>query len=646
MKKKRIIISCVAIASIMSSTSCLTFATTIPSSTLSITDTLSVTENSKTVEANTTWTIDKTTKLQKLIIGEGSSIAAPERYDVTLSVNGVGKAIEKGTYRGDIVLSVTKQNVVKYSPSLTHYFKQALYVDSTGIVSDKSVKAEVVGGNVTNTSADNINIKSEEEKFNAIYVPGGTYSINDSRLSLIGNGGNDFAGYGAGIMSTGKNTTVVVNNTNIDTHGAIRTAVVADAGSNMIVKNSNISAKDGVLPSDYKANVQPGLMKSAPWMLGISGNCRATNVLGENTKATYINSSVSAEGWGALSVDACKNVKLTAINSKIAVTGKSGYGAYAIGDSIDSFYGCKINVPDYGLIVTGGTGNFGASTSEKLNTLNSDLSLGLTSGELKSLQETQTTVKSNRFGVMWHGNGTVNIKDGTVFETGETSFLIKGAAANINMDGSKGAHVKSASGVILQLMDNDDPGAVMSDGVMYNTGVYKEPTGDATLDESHDTTIVTKDTDTIANFSNTILKGDFYNSTRGGTATDFMGNKKNLAKNLSLNFDKTKINGVISASNSKHAKDTITSEDYEELGEVTNAVSSAVNNGVIVSLTNGSNWTVTGKSCLTSLTIDNDSKITTPNGYKVTMKIDGNETEIKAGTYKGNIVITIDKTAE
>jgi len=372
-------------------------------------------------------------------------------------------------------------------------------------------------------------------------------------------------------------------------------------------------------------------MKSVPWMLGLAGNCRATNVLGDNTKATYINSSVAAEGWGVLSCDDCSNIKLNAINSDISITGKSGYGAYVIGDAKDTFYGSDIKVPDYALIVTGGTGNFGASSMSNLNKLNTDQALGLTSSDLKSIKERQTTVKSGRFGVMWHGAGTVNVQDGTIFDTKETTFLVKGTSANVNVDGSKGAKIKSGNGVILQLMDNDDPGPVLgSDGIPYNTGVYYEPTGAATKDTTHDTTTVTEGTDTIANLSNIELKGDIYNAVRAN-------------KNLSINLDNAKITGVISASAAKHAIDTITSDDYLQLGEVTNTASAAVNNGMVVALTNGSNWTVTGNSYLTNLTIADGANITAPKGYKVTMRVDGTETSIAAGSYDGAIVLTVTK---
>ena len=47
------------------------------------------------------------------------------------------------------------------------------------------------------------------------------------------------------------------------------------------------------------------------------------------------------------------------------------------------------------------------------------------------------------------------------------------------------------------------------------------------------------------------------------------------------------------------------------------------------------------KPDLTSLTVAEGAALAAPEGQKVTMTVDGKETEIKAGTYKGDIVISV-----
>jgi flagellar basal body rod protein FlgF len=50
---------------------------------------------------------------------------------------------------------------------------------------------------------------------------------------------------------------------------------------------------------------------------------------------------------------------------------------------------------------------------------------------------------------------------------------------------------------------------------------------------------------------------------------------------------------------------------------------------------------VTGESTLTALTIGDGAAIAPPSGKKLTMTIDGIETAIKAGAFKGTIVFKV-----
>ncbi|SFE40217.1 hypothetical protein [Streptomyces mirabilis] len=140
-------------------------------------------------------------------------------------------------------------------------------------------------------------------------------------------------GVGAAVVGTGSATTLVVDGARITNKGVVRTTVVADDGANVVVKNSRLRARNGTLPADYQATVETPYMEAVPWMLGLDGNVRATNLIGAGTKATYINSTVQSETWGALSVEGGSGLQLTAINSSVGNTGTYGYGTYAIGDA-------------------------------------------------------------------------------------------------------------------------------------------------------------------------------------------------------------------------------------------------------------------------------------------------------------------------
>ncbi len=416
----------------------------------------------------------------------------------------------------------------------------------------------------------------------------------------------------------------------------MRTAVVADQGSNVIVKNSYLQTNNGILPDDYIPTIDTAQMRSVPWMLSLSCNCRATNLLGTNTKASYINSYIGAEGWGVLSTDGCTTPTLTAINSTIAITGEDGYGSYGIGDATEIFLGCNFDVATYSTISRGSFLYYGDSDPETVAQLNTDLGLGLSKKELRTLRKRPTIVKSKRFGVMWHGGGTLDISGGTIFDTRETCFLDKGQAIEIKVDGSNGAGLNPGNSVIMQVMDDDDPGPVPPD--MTNTGVYYQPTGPVTVQPGHDI-YTAGSSDALAFFSNIRLKGDFYNGMRCDIGGMF---GPATPRNMGLTSDNAKITGIISASTAVHQIDTITVENYKYLGEVTNTPSAAVNNGVIVSLTNGSRWTVTGTCYLTSLSIEDGSAVIAPGGHSLIMTVDDVVTTIEAGTiYKGNIILSV-----
>jgi hypothetical protein len=596
----------------------------------------------KTVSAGDTLIVDKTTTLESLKVEEGAAVAAPAGKSLTLTVDGVQKDILPGKYVGKIVLTVTDLHKVTFQ-TYEHHFRQGFFLDANGLVDAKSVTAADGDFKIEGNTLTGGNIQSAGQNFNGLVAVGGTWTVKGLKLNFEGNGGNDFAGYGAGVMSDGKGTTLIVDGAEINAHGAVRTTVIANNTSNLIVKNSKVAAHNGTLASDYVSNVTPGQMKDAPWMLGVKGNARATNILGDNTTANYISDDLSSDGWGVLSIDASQNTVLTAINDKVTITGESGYGSYAIGNSTNTFYGTTVTVPDYGQIITGGHAVFAASTKATVAKLNTERKLHLSDAELANLPEQQTTVNAGRADLMIWGDATVKVSDGTQLNSDEVIFLDKAAKAAIDVDGSKGAKLNSKKGVILQMINSDDPGPVMVDGTMVNKGVYKDPT-DAPAKAKDFDLAASHDTDVVAKFTSIDLKGDFYNGVRTYTVGAAMGNDQASAKahdtgmNMVLTFTKSKVEGVITSSTAKHLKSEISAADYKLMGEVTNTASAAINNGAVVTL-NDSTWTVTGPSYLTALTIGKGSKVEGANGAKLTMTVNGKAQAVKNGTFKGAIVI-------
>ncbi|MEU0840610.1 hypothetical protein ABZ370_14195 [Streptomyces sp. NPDC005962] len=609
-----------------------------------------------TVAAGETLELTKTTRAQVLAIEEGGAITAPEGYSLTLTVNGAetgaelatltdghggaATAIAAGTYRGRVVLTVAEATPVAFS-DLTFPFRQALYVDADGVDEAKSVPSGVLGGTVTDTGARDIALLSNGESCNGVYVTGGgTYTLTHPKIAFAGNGRCDFIGYGASVVGTGEGTTLVLDGATIRNEGVVRTAVIADATANVIVKNSTVHCADGTVPEEYPASGtgDTRYMVTVPWMLGLSGNVRATNLLGSRTRASYINSRISSEKWGALSVDGGSDCTLTAINSTIANTGGQGYGSYAIGNVTEHFLGCRFHVGDYALIHWGASAHYGDSTRKAVAALNTSLELGLTAGELSNLPERATTVDAGRFMVLWYAAGSVTIDGGTRVRTGGTAFMCKAVAGSLTVDGSRGASIRPGNGVVFQLMDTDRPGSVTVSGKPWKTetiGTYTEPTGAPAKSPSWDATSAHA-TDAKAAFTDIELRGDFYNAVRGG------GNANLQGQNLNLTFTRCTVRGVISATTVKHRVATITSAEYREISEVANTPGAVVNNGVIVALGAGSAWTVTGTSHLSALTLADDAAVHAPPGQTVTLTVDGTVTELRAGgSYTGALTLTV-----
>ncbi|MHC3472742.1 hypothetical protein ACYF6T_29185 [Streptomyces sp. 7R007] len=599
------------------------------------------TGNQLSVGSGETYELSATTRVSRLTIAEGGTIVAPDGHSLTMTVDGVETGqlltetggtvtlIQPGSYRGDVVLTVAEANEVTYE-TLTFPFRQALYVDGDGVDRDRSVLSAVLGGRLTDSAARNVSITSTGECFDGVFVQDATYTLDRPTISLSGNGRCDFAGYGAAVVGDGSATKLVVDGARIGTKGVVRTGVISNDGATVVVKNSSIRCRNGELPADYQATVETPYMESVPWMLGLDGNVRATNLIGKNSTSTYINSTVFSETWGALSVEGGSGLKLTAINSHVGNTGAYGYGTYAIGDATVRVLGSRFDVGSYATIIAGPAAvvHYGDSTAEAVAALNTELGLGLGAAELAAIPERSTTVDSGHFGYMFFGAGTLTLDGGTVVNSERATFLNKGQQTTITVDGSQGARLNPRDGVILQMIELDDPGPVNVDGKMMNVGVYTEPTDEPTKDSSFDTTAV-HTSDGAATFTSIALRGDFYNGMRKG-------------KNMVLTFEDSTVEGVISATRAKHRVSSIDASTFYELGIVTNTAQAAVNNGAIVKLGGGSTWTVTGTSYLTSLTLASDAAVKAPRGKTVTMTVDGTETAIAAGgTYTGAITLTV-----
>ena len=68
----------------------------------------------KIIAAGQETVISASESLEKLVIGEGAKVVAPENQRVILTVDGVQRDLDPGTYTGDVKLSVIDGVIVDY----------------------------------------------------------------------------------------------------------------------------------------------------------------------------------------------------------------------------------------------------------------------------------------------------------------------------------------------------------------------------------------------------------------------------------------------------------------------------------------------------------------------------------------------------
>jgi hypothetical protein len=595
----------------------------------------------RTVDPGTKWEVAATTTLSELTIGEGASVVASEGRSLTMTVGGVETPVKAGTYKGKVVLTPAQEIAIPFNAmdhKETYKHRAAIFVDKNVYIPEKSVPSAVSKGKVTNTSAKNVKITSVGDRFAGIMVSDhSTYTIDNADIRLTGNGKNDFAGVAPAIR-VGTGSKVTVNNTKIVNTGMVRTAIWVGNGSEVTVNNSEIEANTGTVPKDYGWSWTRGgakstdVMMDVPWMLGLTGNNRATLIAGGGT-ATYNNTHIKAQGWGAMSTDGggddvsgqgaatFSNEMKIYLNKCHVETVDSGYGTYALGGTTVYSNGTTWDVADYAMIATGGG---------------------------SAIFSDGTTVNSRRVGIMAWGQqgGSLTVEKGTVFNTEKAVFQLKNATPKITIDN---ATLNSKKGIILEMFPNDDPnqmgppgpggagGGGHHEGAGAPGGAGAPAAGGAGGGPGAAATKTKESDDEFTTVKNANLTGDFVNALTAKNA-------------LNLSLVNSTINGAITTATSVHALgkngEKLVMQDstalYYLIGEV-NHTYAATNekHGVNVSLDPASKWVVAKTSYLTGLTIAPGATVAAPNGSKLTMTVNGVTKPIAPGDYKGKIVLKV-----
>ncbi len=450
--------------------------------------------------------------------GAAKDITAPDGQVATLIVDGTVTRFDDSDaqYNGDATVVYT-DNLDEAGSRLSSFsaggadetdndyaYHTALFVNETGVVDGKSVTEAISAGTYDKTRAEGITIDSTDPSFNGIIVAGGIdYTIAKAtiRFNTDGDGRQscDFSGKGSAITSFGEGTKLTVEDSDISVSGVANLTMFADSGSTMTVRNSKLYSGGGTLHAGYLNSPNQNTMVAPPWILGIMGSSRCTNLEGSNTTMNFIDCETSAAKWAVLSTDSGSNMKLNVVNTSLELTGadyplqadgtykdddgdpnpyttRSGYGTYTIGGADEQFLGVTINVGTYANILTGGSATYSnLEAGETYELLDAN---GEVSETYEAKEDKNTVINSDTFGFMSHqGQDTLTIENGTEVNSNYASLLIKNTQGDTTIHVTNGAQLKSRNGILMQVMDNDDSTTGMDTATFSFNTTHEEPAG-------------------------------------------------------------------------------------------------------------------------------------------------------------------------
>lgn len=477
------------------------------------------------------------------------------------------------------------------------------------------------------TSLSDVNISSDTFS-DAFFVATGAGSESTISRTTASLGATIFGGSGGPAVSVGSDAFVMLDDAEITVDGSERYAAYVVENGKLVVKNSSLETTGAV---DGDGGSEPA-SNAALLIYGMS----RTNMSVGQSQTYYLNSSAIAEGWASLSTDSAtgEGLDLYAYNTYSEAT-NGGYGTYADTDCRVHLFGSTLQSPEIGAIISK-NGNIevldGSSVDDTTASyLDSD----------DSVTEAGTLITGGRNAVMLHApdmmgeglratdTGTLTVKDSTLMtdavlaETAVTDYsekygeaigayvdhvkgstiLVKSTSANISLDNTS---VESYSDVLVHtVLNNDAMGNFLNEGDADNASV--------------DNVNVT--------LSNMDVAGNFLH--------------EDYQRYMYLDLDNTKLQGAVVSG---------TYDDWmarwSGYGDVNWLPDDSWNtmNGTHMTLQNGSVWTVTGTSTLSSLTIDSDSSVIGLGGTSVGITVDGVSVSvakiIDAGTVSGEIIIT------
>lgn len=606
------------------------------------------------------------------IVYDGGEIAVDaEKYTAVLTVDGVQKDLynisEPTEFVGDVVITLAELGDTQTNAGAPFgadkanalfgpfHYTPAVYISAGAYDVAKSVTAAQLAGDISDTETNGLVARSEGDYFSAMYITDSDYTVNDADITLTGKGGDDFNGWGAGIVVLGDSN-VDINRSYIYGTGVLRSGLFTSGNAQVNVNDSVIVTEneDGYESYNTEDNYAVPMMQQCPFAMGIEGNIRATLACGAGCNV-FTNSLVASNGWAVLSTDSGRaGATALVANSMVAVLGEvsdssdemdeydftydvngktwyvdvgrygeeSGYIAYADSGVLDYAYGSAWYSPDYLGIITSGT---------------------LTMAD-------DCYGWSDRIGFMLHagggtsGTGTLNVSDSSfnirnIFAVSQSAGTYTSDIALTNVDI---ALANEGSDILFLQCDTDDHSSSPGDTSNTLTDITREQY------DALEPTVLESSGEPVAStlvITDSHVQGHVYNTATGGAAID-------------LTLDNSELDGEISSAWSHHVDAEGNSLDETEfvcdyfdgtpdgssgtwdssmyLRLACEAAETRCN-PIHVTMKNGAIWMVTGTNYLASLTIDETSTI---KGMGLKMTVNGKETAIEPGTYEGEVVLT------
>lgn len=555
-------------------------------------------------------------------------------------------------------------------------YSAALYVTAEGIDEEKSSTERIAFGAYDASSSDGIVIEDTQSGDNGIIVVDADYAISNANISLLtdadGSDTCDFSGRGSAIAVYGSEASVTIEDSTIHTSGVATMPVFADDGATVTIKNSTLQSDGGTLNADYLNTPDQALMVAPPWILGIMGTSRCTNMMGDNTTTNVIDSETSAGAWAVLSTDAGSDMVLNVYNSSLTLNNAdesaaaplqaeggqisqtldnpytvnygSGYGTYAIGNAVETFAGATINVGTYATIFTGGSATYTALEAGETYELKN--SAGETTATYTATEDKATEIHSDTFGFMAHqGSNAIALEKGTVVDSGYATFLVKSGSSNETLTATVDDATITNGGVLIQVMDNDDT----TNGGMMDADDPENTNGGSQNFKPYHTEDAGFNTDAASagstaqtfTFTNGEYTGNIYNASGSdglegttlnvtfGEGADYSGaiactsaihvtyeGSVAVKDNGGTAFDDADEAATFAA---QYQNTSFTIEEYWSIGQVANLVNDNGANAVHVTLTDDAVWTVTDTSLIASLTLEGSARVIVPESVTLTV---------------------------